>query len=93
MSAARARLRDWLPSPWFIAGIVLALVGVAVLVFKSSRTPGFALLGVPECRVAYTSARTAQDSSIIDLQHPSTGPQKNPNAPTCGTLRIVGALR
>jgi hypothetical protein len=92
MNAERARLRDWLPSPWFLTGIVLALLGVAIL-FKSSRTPGFASPGVPECRAAYKSALTRQDSSIIDLQHPSTGPQKDPNAPTCGTLRILGALR
>jgi hypothetical protein len=69
------------------------LVAILAYFYRSAREPGFLSPGVPECRVAYQRARTAIDSAMVDVRHPSSGPQKDPNAPTCGTLRITGQLR
>ena len=69
------------------------LVAILAYVYRSAREPGFLSPGVPECRVAYQHAGTASDSAMVDVRHPSSGPQKDPNAPTCGTLRITGQLR
>lgn len=76
-----------------VVSLGLLFAAIAVLLFQSARRPGFLSSGVPECRVAYERARTANDSAIVDVRHPSSGPQKDPNAPTCGTLRITGQLR
>ena len=69
------------------------LVIVLAYVYRSAREPGFLSPGVPECLVAYHHAHTESDSAMVDVQHPTNGPQKDPNAPTCGTLRITGQLR
>jgi hypothetical protein len=73
--------------------LALLLVAIAALMFQWSRHPGFLSPGASECRASFARARTASDSAAIDLRHPSSGPQKDPNAPTCGTLRITGELR
>jgi hypothetical protein len=76
---------------------VIALIALGAFLFAwvyiLARRPGAARLGVEECQVAYRSARTAQDSAIIDEQHPSTGPQKGPISPSCAVLRKTGALK
>lgn len=68
------------------------LVVILAYIYRSAREPGFLSPGVPECRAAYRHARTASDLAMVDVRHPSSGPQKDPNAPTCGTLRITGQL-
>lgn len=73
--------------------VALLLGSIAVFLFQLARHPGFLSPGASECRASYARARTASDSAAVDLRHPSSGPQKDPNAPTCGTLRITGELR
>ena len=73
--------------------LALLLAVIFAYVFQSARQPGFLSPGVPECRAAFQHARTARDSAIVDVQQPSSGPQKDPNAPTCGTLRVTRQIR
>ena len=88
-----ARIRERAQTFVVVVSLGLLLAAIAVLLFQSARRPGFLSAGVPECRVAYERARTASDTAMVDLRHPSSGPQKDPNAPTCGTLRVTGQLR
>lgn len=76
-----------------IAFLIVFFACLAALEFFNARRPGFALAGVQECRVAYERAKSYGDSAMVDVTRPATGPQKTPNAPTCGTMRITGALR
>jgi hypothetical protein len=72
---------------------VIALLGAFVwFEARKSREPAYLSLGREECAYAYREARTAADSGRVDLRHPATGNQKDPNAPTCGTLRRLGKV-
>jgi hypothetical protein len=72
-----------------IAALAFGLLGFE---FWRSRHPGFLQTGVPECRAAYARARTAADTASADETHPTAGPQRDPNDPTCGTLRAAREL-
>jgi hypothetical protein len=89
----RTPIRDVVRAVVFLGLLGVLLAAVLAYLYRSARTPGFLSPGVPECRAAYHRAQTAGDSAMVDVQHPSSGPQKDPNAPTCGTLRITGRLR
>ena len=71
----------------------LLLGGYGWYVARSARDPGFLSAGAQECAGLYRAARTAADTARADLVHPATGNQKDPNAPTCGTMRQTGTLR
>lgn len=79
-----------------IIGSVLAaallLWGYVWFDWRRSREPGFLSAGAQECARFYRRAVTAADTHRVDLMHPATGYQKDPNAPTCGTMRQVGTL-
>ena len=88
----REPLADRLGTPLAVGALLLMLGTFTVLWAIESRHPGFASAGAQECRHAYSTARTASDTAIIDARHPATGPQKDPNAPSCGMLRLTGEL-
>src|SRR5687768_10217565 len=74
-------------------GVAVVVVSVAVLAywqFYSSRHAGFLRPGTVECRALYDAARSASDTSRVDLTHPALASQRDPNIPTCGTLRQMG---
>ena len=85
------RLRD---IDWSNAGAILALsvfaLATAWFILRDAERPGFLSPGVAECQHAYAKAHTSADTQMVNVMHPSTGPQKDPNAPTCGTLRRIG---
>jgi hypothetical protein len=76
---------------WISLGIIVVVV--AAVVFLRARHPGTAYPGAEECRTAYRKANTSTDSAVVDVLHPATGAPKDPNAPTCKTLRLTGELR
>jgi hypothetical protein len=77
-----------------LAALALSFAaGAAWLSFRRGREPGLLSTGRSECIAAYRGARTAVDSAMIDLRRPTTGAQKDHNAPTCGTMRQVGGMR
>ena len=71
---------------------VIAIIGAA-LIYVNARAPGKLSPGAEECRRNYRRAHTRADSLMVDAQWPSTGPAKDPNAPTCRMLRLTGQLR
>lgn len=76
------------PSMNAIALMVIAGVCAALIYYRAVH-PGYAS-AFEECRRAYGRARTATDTAAIDARHPVSGNAKDPNAPTCGTLRRMG---
>ena len=68
------------------------IAGFIVWQISTSRDPGFAQRPALECRALYASASTPQDTARVDLLHPASADQEDPNLPTCGTLRRLGAL-
>jgi hypothetical protein len=88
--------RRWRTLVLAAGAVALLAAGVALAVgygVRSARQPGFLSLGVAECRRAYGRAASRTDSLVVDARHPAPGPQKDPNAPSCGVLRRTGALQ
>ena len=75
-----------------IAVGVVALAGLFYWQFYSSRHAGFLRPGAQECRALYADARSPSDTARVDIVHPALASQRDPNIPTCGTLRRMGEL-
>ena len=88
----REPLTDRLRTPFAVGTMVIIFGLVIAQLVLRGRHPGFASAGAAECRRAYNVARTAADTATIDYRHPAAGQQKDPNAPSCGTLRRIGEL-
>jgi len=76
-------------------GVGLVLLSIPSLIywhFSSARHPGFLRPAAHECRALYADATTRHDTARVDLTHPALASQKDPNLPTCGTLRQLGEL-
>ena len=87
------RWNDWLKVVAFL--LIAGGVGIGLIywTYYRARNPGFAYAGAQECRAAYARAATLRDSAIVDARWPGTGAPKDPNAPTCRSLRLTGQLR
>ena len=84
--------RDRLGTAGYALAVLALFAGLLWYVFRAAREPGYLSLGREECARSYREARTGADTAAVDRRHPSTGHQKDPNAPTCGTLRRLGKL-
>ena len=83
---------EW-SNAWNIAVLVVIAVAGLWFMLRSAEWPGFMSASVGECKHAYARASTSADTAAVDVMYPAMGATKEPNAPTCGTLRRVGSLR
>jgi hypothetical protein len=86
-------LRDWLPPAGRILGVASIVLGALVLTYFGMRGPSKTGAGSLECRMAYKRAKTALDTSMIDVRGASTGRVMRPYAETCGYERKLGLTK